>query len=143
LLNAGLALAGANKRFDRAAQAPEEDGLLMAEEVAGLDLDGVDWLVLSACDTGIGELSRGDGVLGLRRAFRIAGAKTIVMSLWKVGDEATADWMNSLYDARLSGLSTAESVRRASLGMLENLRRQGRPALPSDWAGFIAVGDWR
>ncbi len=143
LLNAGLALAGANRRLDSSSSPPAEDGLLMAEEVAGLDLDGVDWLVLSACDTGIGELSRGDGVLGLRRAFRIAGAKTIVMSLWKVGDEATADWMGRLYDARVSGLSTAESVRQASLEMLESLRRQGRPAPPCDWAGFIAVGDWR
>ncbi len=73
LLLAGLALAGANRRAD--AKSDEEDGILTAEEVASLDLSGVEWAVLSACDTGLGEIKAGEGVFGLRRAFQIAGGQ--------------------------------------------------------------------
>ena len=86
LLLSGLALAGANQR--RPTRADPEDGILTAEEVAALDLDGVEWAVLSACDTGVGGIKAGEGVFGLRRAFRVAGARTIIMSLWAVEDRA-------------------------------------------------------
>ena len=71
--------------------------MLTAEEVAALDLDGVEWAVRSACDTGLGEIRAGEGVFGLRRAFRIAGARTVMTSLWPVEDHAARVWMPRLH----------------------------------------------
>jgi CHAT domain-containing protein len=139
---AGLALAGANLR-DRAGP-DEDDGILIAEEIASLDLSSLDWVVLSACQTGVGEVMTGEGVFGLRRAFEIAGAGTLVMSLWGVEDSSTREWMNLLYEGRLTRmLETAEAVREADLGMLRSRRAQGRSTHPFYWAAFIATGDWR
>ena len=99
LLLSGLALAGANRR--QVATLDEEDGILTAEEVASLDFNGVEWAVLSACNTGLGRVRPGEGVLGLRRAFQIAGARTVIMSLWSVKTIATRLWMRALYEGRL------------------------------------------
>jgi CHAT domain-containing protein len=103
MLRSGLALAGANT-FLRGAALPAEaeDGLLTAADVAGLDLLDTELVVLSACETGLGEVLIGEGVFGLRRAFIVAGAKTLVMSLWKVPDLATAFLMDRFYDNLLS-----------------------------------------
>jgi CHAT domain-containing protein/tetratricopeptide (TPR) repeat protein len=138
----GLALAGANRR---AAAGPEDDdGILTAEEVASLDLDGVEWAVLSACDTGLGEIRAGEGVFGLRRAFQVAGARTVIMSLWSVDDQATRAWMRALYEGRLRrGLSTADAVYQASLTTLRDRRARGLSTHPFYWAAFVAAGDWR
>ncbi len=129
----------------RAAARPEdEDGVLTAEEIAALDLGGVEWAVLSACDTGVGEMKAGEGVLGLRRAFGEAGAGTLIMSLWSVDDEATREWMQALYEARLvEKMSTAEAVREASLTVLRRRRAAGESTHPFYWAAFVAAGDWR
>ena len=136
----GLAPAGANNRS--AAGIDEDDGILTAEEVAALDLQGVDLAVLSACESGLGELRAGEGVLGLRRAFSIAGACTLIMSLWPVDDEATRDWMSALYRHRfVEGASTADAVREASLDLLEARRETGLSTHPFYWAGFVAAGD--
>jgi CHAT domain-containing protein len=104
MLRSGLALAGANT-FLKGGTLPEEaeDGLLTAEDVAGLDLLDTELVVLSACETGLGELHLGEGVFGLRRAFVVAGARTLVMSLWKVPDLATVYLMDRLYDNLLAG----------------------------------------
>ncbi len=118
----GLALAGANRR----ALAPpeEEDGILTAEEIAGLDLS--------------------EGVFGLRRAFQVAGVRTLILSLWQVEDRSARRWMRALYQARLTrGLSTAEAARAASLEVLEERRKGGQSLHPFYWAGFIAAGDWK
>jgi CHAT domain-containing protein/tetratricopeptide (TPR) repeat protein len=142
LLLSGLALAGANHRD--AAGPDEEDGILSAEEIASLDLSGVEWAVLSACDTGVGEIKAGEGVFGLRRAFQLAGARTLIMSLWSVDDEATRSWMRSLYTGRLeSHLDTAEAVRQASLEVLRDRRKRNVSTHPFYWAAFVAAGDWR
>jgi CHAT domain-containing protein len=141
LLLSGLALAGANRR--QAAKPDEEDGILTAEEIAAQDLRGVSWVVLSACDTGVGRVVPGEGVLGLRRAFRIAGARTVITSLWPIEDEAARDWMRRLYESRLSGRSTIEAVHEASLGMLKARRGSGRSTHPFFWGAFVATGDWR
>jgi CHAT domain-containing protein len=142
LLQSGLALAGANRRFTALAGA--EDGILTAQEVAALDLEGVEWAVLSACDTGLGAIRAGEGVFGLRRAFRIAGARTIIMSLWPVEDRAARDWMRTLYQGRLlERRSTEDAVREASRRVLDQRRRQGASTHPFFWAGFVASGDWR
>jgi len=155
----GLALAGANRRVDPGVgpdlgapagaepnarlDARANDGILTAEEIAALDLSRVRWAVLSGCNTGVGEILSGEGVLGLRRAFAIAGAASLIMSLWPVEDEATRIWMQRLYEARARGLTTAESVRRAGLDVLGWQRHQGRTAHPFFWGAFVATGDWR
>jgi CHAT domain-containing protein len=142
LLLAGLAMAGANHRD--AAGPEEEDGILTAEEIAALDLSGAEWAVLSACDTGLGEVKAGEGVLGLRRAFQVAGARTLIMSLWRVDDEATRQWMSALYRHRFEGgLGTAEATRAASLDVLKARRENEQSTHPIHWAGFVAAGDWR
>ena len=138
----GLALAGANRRA--LAGPDEDDGILTAEEVASLDLQGVEWAVLSACDTGVGEIKAGEGVFGLRRAFQVAGARTVVMSLWSVDDQATRAWMRALYEGRFQKkLSTADAVHQASLGVLRDRRARGQSTHPFYWAAFVAAGDWR
>jgi hypothetical protein len=142
LLRAGLALAGANRR--QRAREDDDDGILTAEEIAGLDLTDTEWAVLSACDTGGGDWQRGEGVLGLRRAFHVAGAQTLIMSLWPVADAVTARWMRQLYLERfVQGRTTAGAVREASRRLLADRRAQGLSTHPIYWAGFIASGDWR
>jgi CHAT domain-containing protein/tetratricopeptide (TPR) repeat protein len=142
LLLSGLILAGANHRD--VAPADQEDGVLTAEEVAALNLTGVEWAVLSGCDTGVGEVMAGEGVFGLRRAFQVAGANTVIMSLWPVEDQATRQWMTTLYEGRLMRkLSTADAVREASLAVLRQRRAKGLSAHPFYWAAFVATGDWR
>jgi len=141
LLLSGLAFAGANRRSS--AKPDETDGILTAEEIAGINLEGVDWAVLSACDTGVGEIKVGEGVFGLRRAFQVAGAKTVIMSLWPVEDKTTEQWMGTLYREHfLNGKDTAESVRAASLQILRQRRAQHRSTHPFYWGAFIAAGDW-
>lgn len=142
LLLSGLALAGANHRD--AAGPNEEDGILTSEEIASLDLSGVEWAVLSACDTGVGEVKAGEGVFGLRRAFQVAGVRTLIMSLWAVEDQATRQWMTALYEARfMTGLDTAQAVHQASLQILHQRRIKNQSTHPFYWAGFVAAGDWR
>jgi CHAT domain-containing protein len=141
LLLSGLALAGANARAEREGQA--EDGVLTAEEIAALDLSQTEWAVLSACDTGVGDIRSGEGVMGLRRAFQVAGARTVIMSLWSVQEDFARDWMTALYRSRLRDRSsTAEAVRSASREALEQARRTHN-AHPFYWAAFVASGDWR
>jgi CHAT domain-containing protein/tetratricopeptide (TPR) repeat protein len=142
LLLSGLALAGANHRDEFPPD--RDDGILTAEEIAAMDLSGVRWAVLSACETGVGEVHAGEGVLGLRRAFQVAGARTTIMSLWWVDDEATRRWMRALYTARLKrGFTTSESVREAALSMLRDRRARGESTHPFAWGAFVASGDWR
>jgi len=138
----GLALAGANRRTRLGPG--EDDGILTADEIASLNLSGVDWVVLSACDTGVGQVLSGEGVLGLRRAFEVAGAGTLIMSLWPVEDRCARDWMRALYEGRFRrNLETAEAVREADLAVLKSLRVQGRCTHPFYWAAFVAAGGWR
>jgi CHAT domain-containing protein len=135
-------MAGANRHA--AAPANEDDGILTAEEVTTLNLQGVEWAVLSACDTGLGELKAGEGVLGLRRAFQIAGVHTIIMSLWAIDDDAVRTWMRVLYEGRLQrGVNTADAMHRATLDILRKRRAGGASTHPFFWAGFVAAGDWR
>jgi tetratricopeptide (TPR) repeat protein len=137
-----LALAGANRPYE--AGMAGEDGLLTAREISGLDLASVEWAVLSACDTGLGRIRSAEGVFGLRRAFAVAGARTVIMSLWKVGDESTREWMRRLYARRFKhGDDTATAVRQASLEVLEKRRSAGLSTHPAFWAAFVASGDWR
>ena len=138
----GLAFANANSHAQTTRG--EDDGVLTAEEVAALDLQGVEWVVLSACDTGLGPIRAREGVLGLRRAFEVAGARTVIMSLWSVEDRTTRLWMRELYRSRLQGRrDTIDSMREANRVMLEARRATGATTHPYCWAGFVATGDWR
>ena len=130
----GLAFAGANRR--------DGFGFLTGEQIAHLDLTGVGWVVLSACDTGLGDLRSGEGVVGLRHAFQRAGASTIIMSLWGADDGAARTFMRALYTGRGAGLSTAEAMRQAASTLLRFQRRNGRSTHPYHWGGFVAAGGW-
>jgi CHAT domain-containing protein/tetratricopeptide (TPR) repeat protein len=142
LVMSGLALAGANHRSS--ATLDQDEGILTAEEIAGLNLQGTEWAVLSACDTGLGEIRAGEGVFGLRRAFQIAGARTVIMSLWSVEDESARLWMRALYEGRLQkNLSTADAVHAANISVLNGRRANGSSTHPFYWAAFVAAGDWR
>src|SRR5205085_8000015 len=114
-----------------------EDGLLTAEDVSGLDLSGTQLVVLSACETGLGEVHIGEGVFGLRRAFVLAGARAVVMSLWKVPDGPTHELMADLYGRLLAGEPVAEALRGAQLAL-----RQRHPE-PYFWGAFVCLGDPR
>ena len=142
LLQSGLAFAGSNRRAESRRE-DVDDGMLTAEEIGSLDLDGTEWVVLSSCGSGMGRVVAGEGVLGLRRAFEVAGAGTLVTTLWSVNDAATLDWVRELYRARLDGASTAEAVRRASLKVISARRADGLSVVPYYWGAFVASGDWR
>ncbi len=125
-----LLFAGANLR---------PDARLTAREAAGLDLHGTELVVLSACETGLGEVSAGEGVYGLRRALSVAGAASQVVSLWKVNDRATGALMGAYYGELKAGTGRSEALRRAQLGLL----REPETAHPFYWAAFVPAGDWR
>jgi CHAT domain-containing protein len=135
LLRSGLALAGANVRRS----GRNDDGILTAAEVAQLDLDGTELVVLSACESGAGDLRNGAGVYGLRRALTLAGAQTQLVSHWKVADTATAALMVDYYERLLKGDGRAAALRSVQRAMLANPQRSH----PYYWAAFTVVGDWR
>jgi CHAT domain-containing protein len=114
LLRSGLALAGANSL-----KSGDDDGILTAQEATGLDLWGTRLVVLSACDTGVGEVKNGEGVYGLRRALVLAGSETQVMSLWPVSDKGTRDLMIEYYRRLLKGEGRSAALRAVQLQMLK------------------------
>jgi CHAT domain-containing protein len=132
LLRSGLALAGANEHRQ------EDNGIMTALEVTGLNLWGTKLVTLSACDSGVGEVKSGDGVHGLRRALVLAGAETQVMSLWAVSDKATMELMVSYYRLLREGEGRGEALRHVQLEML----KKGNRRHPYYWASFIQSGEW-
>ena len=132
LLRSGLALAGANRL-----SSDGDDGILTALEASGLDLWGTRLVVLSACETGLGKVTTGDGVYGLRRALVIAGAESLVMSLWQVDDRATRDLMAGYYRRLEAGAGRSAALRDVQL----ELASKPGYAHPYFWASFIAAGD--
>jgi CHAT domain-containing protein len=133
LLRSGLALAGANPRSSGL-----EDGILTASEAAGLNLSGTKLVVLSACKTGLGDVTNGEGVYGLRRAFAIAGAESQLMSLWAVNDYKTNKLMVDYYQRLKNHVGRSEALRQTQLDMLHNPDSEH----PYYWAAFIPSGDW-
>ena len=136
LVRSGLALAGANHAGEIT---DGEDGILTALEITGMDLHGTDLVVLSACDTALGTVQNGEGVFGLRRAFSLAGAKNLLMSLWAVDDEVTADQMKAFYQ-NLRMLPPAEALRQTQLATIRRLKAHDGVANPGLWAPFILQG---
>ena len=118
--------------------------MLTAQQIASLDLSGVDWAVLSACNSGYGELKDSEGVIGLQRSFRVAGAKSVVMALWPVDDAATRTYMRALYRQRF-GLreSTSDAVWNAARNVLLQRRGAGKSTHPWYWASFVGAGSWQ
>jgi CHAT domain-containing protein/Tfp pilus assembly protein PilF len=114
-------------------------GVLTLGEIYNLRLNA-DLVVLSACDTGRGEIARGEGIIGLTRGFLYAGAKSLLVSLWPVSDEATADLMVDFYAELLRGRSKAQALREAKL---RSMRRNPEYAKPFYWSSLVLVGDWR
>ena len=134
----GLLLAGANNAWmGNQPPANIEDGILTAEEISQLDLTGTKIAVLSACDTGLGEIDDIDGVYGLQRGFKMAGVKTIVMSLWKVPDEATRILMVEFYKNLVAGKKGQQSLTEAQR-CLRNVEN-GKYNKPHYWASFIML----
>jgi CHAT domain-containing protein len=136
LLRSGVALAGVNSWLKGGSPPAEaEDGLLTAEDVSALNLLDTEMVVLSACETGLGAIHVGEGVFGLRRAFVLAGARTLVMSLWKVPDQQTQELMQMFYRHILHGQSRADALRQAQLAL------KARCPDPLYWGAFICQGD--
>ena len=133
LLRSGLALAGANLRGGAG-----DDGILTALEASGLNLWGTKLVVLSACDTGVGEVRNGEGVYGLRRSFVLAGAESLVMSLWPISDYATRTLMTDYYKNLKQGMGRGAALRQVQLEML----KRNRQLHPFYWANFIQSGEW-
>ncbi|SEM94889.1 CHAT domain-containing protein [Stigmatella aurantiaca] len=137
LLRSGLFFAGASAPVSGASSgmpSPLDSSLVTALELAGLNLWGTQLVVLSACDTGRGDVRLGQGVYGLRRAFIVAGAETVVMSLWKVNDDSTQQLMEAYYRNLLAGRGRATAMREAMRGL-----RATQPH-PYHWAPFIVLG---
>jgi CHAT domain-containing protein len=169
LILSGVVLAGANvpQPHDEYGAPVGDDGILTAEEVVDLDLGGTELVVLSACETGRGDVAGGEGVFGLQRAFGMAGARTVVASLWQVDDRATqalmTEFYRNLWEKKLGKL---EALRQAQLTMLRRYdlhagQLRGQKVVPTDnplphdkarpwrnlppfyWAAFVLSGDWR
>lgn len=138
LTRSGLIMSGANHILE-GEMLPDnvEDGILTAKEIANIDLRGLDLVVLSACQTGLGDVSQGEGVFGLQRGFKKAGANSILMSLWEVDDKATQILMTQFYKNWLSGQSKHQSLLSAQ----KYLRKTegGKYTEPKYWAAFILL----
>jgi CHAT domain-containing protein len=136
LLRSFLAMAGVNTWLKgKKPPVMAEDGLLTAEDVSGLDLTGTELVVLSACETALGSVHAGEGVFGLQRAFVMAGARTLLMSQWKVPDQETCELMEGFYARLLAGEGRAEALRNSKLAIKEK-----KPD-PIYWGAFICQGD--
>ena len=141
LLRSGLALAGANTIGQQHDSTQAYDGITTAYEISGMNLQGTDLVVLSACETGLGEVQNGEGVFGLRRAFQLAGAQTVVLSLWKVPDNETKELMIDFYTRLKNGEGKSQALRHAELAMMRKQREQYGSAHPYFRGAFICAGN--
>jgi len=137
LLRSGIVLAGANQPNAN----PTDDGYLTALEVAQLDWGGTDLVVISACESGRGEIRTGQGVYGLKRSIAVAGARSSLLSLWKVDDAATAAFMQSFYERLKKGEGRADALA-ATQKEFRNYKIPGWRH-PYVWAAFQLSGDWK
>ena len=133
MMRSGLVFSGANKYWGQSNEnQAEDDGILTANEISNLDLSACQLVVLSACETGLGEVKGSEGVFGLQRAFKMAGVKNIIMSLWKVPDTQTAELFNIFYSECFAGKTIHEAFKIAQSKMKEKYS-------PYYWAGFVLL----
>jgi CHAT domain-containing protein len=142
MLRSGLYFAGANRTLaGQPSPNGTDNGVLTALEAGNLDLTGTELVVLSACNTGQGEVKNGEGVFGLRRALEEAGALSVMMSLWSVPDKETLELMKLFYQKWLSGLDKHDALKQAQLEMRQRVRSEhDGHDLPYYWAAFVLVG---
>jgi CHAT domain-containing protein len=136
MIRSGLVLAGAQEVWTSGiAPKNREDGILTAYEISQMNLSNTELVVLSACETGLGDIEGNEGVYGLQRAFKIAGAKYLIMSLWKVSDQSTKELMTDFYHHWLNnGMTIPEAFRVAQQNM-----KLKYPEIPYYWAGFVLL----
>ena len=133
MIRTDLMFAGANNAFiDKVGDTCLDDGILKAKEICNLNFQNVNLVVLSACKSGLGEVSR-DGVYGLQRAFKKAGVKSIVMSLWAIDDSVTQDFMVYFYKGLASGLSKAKALLQEKMLIREKYPHS------NDWTAFVLL----
>jgi CHAT domain-containing protein len=141
MILSGFPLAGANRRSQ---DSQEEVGILTAMEISPLDLGGVELSVLAGCDSAIGSARAGEGILGLVRAFREAGSRRVVASLWAIDDRRTAQLMEEFYKIFLKkGQAPALALREASLAFRRRLTNEGRGEMPVEGRGVQPVRQLR
>ncbi len=132
-MRGGIIMAGANKVWGGVAPvAGKEDGIVTAYEISNLDLGNTELVVLSACETALGDIRGTEGVFGLQRAFKLAGVQNMILSLWQVPDKETAELMNVFYNNKLKGMATYEAFNQA-----QDIMRKKYP--PYYWAAFVLI----
>ena len=130
MLRSGIVFSGVNASL----KAGRDEGMVSAEKILGLNLKGTDLVVLSACETGVGDVKNGEGVFGLKRAFILSGAKTLVMSLWSVPSAETTEIMTEFYTLISEGKSKSDALRQAKLDMMKKKKN------PFYWGAFVLTG---
>jgi len=134
MMKSGLLFSGAQQSIRGRSLKGGEDGIATALEISGMQLPSTKLIVLSACETALGDIQGHEGVYGLQRAFRLAGTDYLVMSLWEVPDRETAEFMEVFYDKLIRGLSTHAAFRQAQSLIKNRFRNQ-----PEKWAAWILV----
>lgn len=141
MLRSGLFFAGAGRVLRGEKPADDlEDGILSAYEATGLNLHGTELVVLSACETGRGQIANGEGVFGLRRGLHEAGARAVLMSLWSVPDRETQELMTLFYSKWLSGEDKQQALREAEMDLRTKVKTRYSEDRPFYWGGFVLVG---